>query len=152
MGAMLCELLPCDAGASSGAALGQARQLASQAALPSIRERRPSGLRRFWGSSSASSRAPSVASQASSEQDLAEDVGMGRRTSHEALPRRMAGSPGSSASSDLDSAQGRPTGLSKVCHAAVCIELHDSFLLGESIGYSRPDCCAAVGPVVVVCH
>ena len=64
------ELLPCGVGAPSGTALGQARQLATQAALPAIRERRPSGLRRFWGSS-ASSRAPSVASQASSEQDLA---------------------------------------------------------------------------------
>ena len=109
------ELLSYGAGAPNGATLGQARQLATQAALPAIRERRPLGLRRFWGSSSASSRAPSVASQASSEQDLTEDVQMESSTSHQALRQRMARSPGSSASSDLDSAQGRPAGLSKVC-------------------------------------
>ncbi|CAK0785690.1 hypothetical protein CVIRNUC_008901 [Coccomyxa viridis] len=100
-------------GAPSGTALGQARQLATQAALPAIRERRPSGLRRFWGPSSASSRAPSVASQASSEQDLTEDVQMESSTCHQALRQRTERSPGSSASSDLDSAQGRPAGLSK---------------------------------------
>ena len=116
------QLLPCDAGAPSGAALGQARQLATQAALPSIREQRPSGLRRFWGSA-ASSRAPSVASQASSEQDLGEDVHMAYNAPHDALRQRLARSPGSSASSDLDSAQGRPTGMSKVRHAAACMAL-----------------------------
>ena len=115
------ELLPCGVGAPSGAALGQARQVATQAALPAIRERRPSGLRRFWGSSSASSRAPSVASQASSEQDLAGVEHMGSSAPHQALRQGMARSPGSSASSDLDSAQGRPAGLSKVCCAAACV-------------------------------
>ena len=115
------ELLSYDAGAPSGAVLGQARQLATQAALPAIRERRPSGLRRFWGSSFASSRAPSIASQASSEQDLAGDEQMESSTSHQALRQRLARSPGSSASSDLDSAQGRPAGLSKVCCAAACV-------------------------------
>ena len=114
------ELLPCGVGAPSGTALGQARQLATQAALPAIRERRPSGLRRFWGSS-ASSRAPSVASQASSEQDLAGVEHMGSSAPHQALRQGMARSPGSSASSDLDSAQGRPAGLSKVCCAAACV-------------------------------
>ena len=116
------ELLPCDAGAPSGAALGQGRRLTTQAALLSIRERRPSGLRRFWGSS-ASSRAPSVASRASSEQDPAEDVQMACNAPNEALRPRLPRSPGSSASSDLDSAQGRPTGMSKVSCAAARMPL-----------------------------
>ena len=127
------ELLPCGVGAPSGTAFGQARQLATQAALPAIRERRPSGLRRFWGPSSASSRAPSVASQASSEQDLTEDVQMESSTCHQALRQRTERSPGSSASSDLDSAQGRPAGLSKVCRAAACV--------------APSQCCSALKPI-----
>lgn len=89
------------ADAAEGPVSGQSRQYTTAAAreLPTIRERRPSGLRRFWGSASSggSQRAPSVASVASSAAESAPE---------QPWPRaRKVASPGSSASSDLDSAQ-----------------------------------------------
>ncbi|CAL5228153.1 g11233 [Coccomyxa viridis] len=86
---------------AEGPASGQSRSYTTSATreLPTIRERRPSGLRRFWGSASSggSQRAPSVASVASSAAESAPE---------QLWPRsRKVASPSSSASSDLDSAQ-----------------------------------------------
>lgn len=106
------------AGASSTAANSQFRRFSTGRGLPAIRERHPSGLRRFWRTASGSStprRAPSVSSVASSEAEAAQGQAWrfgGRK--HAASSKKLP-SVSSVASSEQDPAQdqGWPYGARK---------------------------------------